>query len=158
LREVHFGGRRAGVTTSDVVHMGTLASGLRPIAEVLAGAPRVYADANLPAGVVSTLRRELGWDVLFVLEHDDLRRAPDAEHYRRARELGRTLITMDRDFLANRRFPLNESPGVVVLFAPGEDGLIRLLARLDREVLRSPGGEPVSIAGRKIQVVPEAAH
>ena len=32
-----------------------------------------------------------GWDVLFVLEHDDLRRAPDIEHFRRARELGRTL-------------------------------------------------------------------
>ncbi len=91
--------------------MGTLASGLRPIAEELAGAPRVYVDANLPAGVVSAMRRELGWDVLFVLEHDDLRRAPDAEHYQRARDLGRTLITLDRDFLDDRRFPLSREPG-----------------------------------------------
>jgi predicted nuclease of predicted toxin-antitoxin system len=135
--------------------MGTLASGLRPIAEELAGAPRVYVDANLPAGTVTAMRRELGWDVLFVMEHDDLRRAPDAEHYRRARDLGRTLITLDRDFLDNRRFPLDESPGVIVMFAPDEHGLIALLARVDREMLRSELGEPLSLGGRKVQVVPE---
>lgn len=135
--------------------MGTLASGLRPIAEELAGAPRVYVDANLPAGAVAAMRRELGWDVLFVIEHDDLRRAPDAEHYRRARDLGRTLITLDRDFLDNRRFPLDESPGVIVMFAPDEDGLISLLTRVDREMLRTGLGEPQSLNGRKIQVVPE---
>ena len=135
--------------------MGTLASGLRPIAEELAGAPRVYVDANLPAGTVLAMRRELGWDVLFVMEHDDLRRAPDAEHYRRARDLGRTLITLDRDFLDNRRFPLDESPGVIVMFAPDEDGLIALLTRVDREMLRTGLGEPLSLNGQKIQVVPE---
>jgi predicted nuclease of predicted toxin-antitoxin system len=135
--------------------MGTLASGLRPIAEELAGAPRVYVDANLPSGVVSAMRRELGWDVLFVLEHDDLRRAPDAEHYQRARDLGRTLITLDLDFLDDRRFPPSDSPGVIVLFAPDESGLVKLLARADREMLRSQTGQPVSFAGRKIQVVPE---
>jgi len=135
--------------------MGTLASGLRPIAEELAGAPRVYVDANLPAGTVLAMRRELGWDVLFVIEHDDLRRAPDAEHYRRARDLGRTLITLDRDFLDNRRFPLDESPGVIVMFAPDEDGLIALLTRVDREMLRTGPGEPLSLNGQKIQVVPE---
>ncbi len=135
--------------------MGTLASGLRPIAEELAGAPRVYVDANLPAGTVSAMRRELGWNVLFVMEHEDLRRAPDAEHYRRARDLGRTLITLDRDFLDNRRFPLDESPGVIVMFAPDEDGLISLLTRVDREMLRTELGEPLSLNGRKIQVVPE---
>ena len=41
---------------------------------------------------------------LFVLEHDDLRRAPDIEHYRLARQLGRTLVTLDRDYLDDRRF------------------------------------------------------
>ena len=135
--------------------MGTLASGLRPIAEELAGAPRVYVDANVPAGAVSAMRRDLGWDVLFVMEHDDLRRATDAEHYRRAREFGRTLITLDRDFLDNRRFPPGESPGVIVMFAPDEQGLISLLERIDRETLRTALGEPLSLDGQKIQVVPE---
>jgi hypothetical protein len=65
------------------------------------------------------------------------------------------LITLDRDFLDDRRFPLSESPGVIVLFAPDESGLLKLLARADREMLRSQTGEPVSLAGRKIQIVPE---
>src|SRR6185503_2377264 len=60
--------QRAKESRDKLPHMGTLASGLRPIAEELAGAPRVYVDANLPAGAVSAMRRELGWDVLFVIE------------------------------------------------------------------------------------------
>jgi hypothetical protein len=135
--------------------MGTLASGLRPIARELIGAPRVYIDANLPHGAVVAMRHELGWDVLFVLEHDDLRRAPDAEHYRRAREFGRTLITLDRDFLNDDKFPMAESPGVLVLFAPDEPALIRLLTYIDKEVLRTTDREPVLLAGRKMRLDPE---
>ena len=137
--------------------MGTLASALRPIAGELAGAPRVYVDANLPYGAVLAMRRDLGWDVLFVLEHEDLRRAPDAEHYRRSREFGRTLITLDRDFLDDRRFPPIDSPGVIVLFAPDEPGLLRLLAYVDREILRAPPADSLPLNGRKIEVVPQAA-
>ena len=73
------------------------------------------------------MRQALGWDVLFVLEHDDLRRAPDVEHFRRARDLGRTLITLDHDFFDDRRFPPLDSPGVIVCSAPDEAGLVRLL-------------------------------
>ena len=118
--------------------MGTLASELRSIAADLAAVPRIYADANLPAGVIAAMRHDLQWDVLFVLEDDDLRRAPDREHYRRARELGRTLITLDRDFFDERDFPLADSPGVVVLSAPDEAGLIRLLG-LPVKFSQTPG-------------------
>jgi len=62
--------------------MGTLASELRPLARDMANVPRVYADANIPNGVVAFMRDVLKWDVFFVLEHDDLRRAPDIYHYR----------------------------------------------------------------------------
>ena len=44
----------------------------------------MYVDANVPAGLVAFMRNRLQWDVLFVIEHDDLRRARDGEHYRRA--------------------------------------------------------------------------
>jgi hypothetical protein len=117
--------------------MKTLASELGPHAERLAGQPRVYVDANMPAGVVAFMRAELAWDVLFVMEHDDLRRAPDADHYRLARQLRRTLITLDRDYLDDRRFPLEESGGVLVLQAPEERGLAAIVKRIDREVFRS---------------------
>lgn len=123
--------------------MGTLAQALQPIAAELAGAPRIYADANLPAGVVSAMRHELGWDVLFVLEHDDLRRARDTEHFRLARELGRTIVTLDHDFADGKRFPPAESPGVIICSASDERSLLRLLRQADRDWLREGGAAPL---------------
>ena len=128
--------------------MGTLSSELGPHVDRIVEAPRVYADANIPNGVVGFMRVKLGWDVLFVLEHDDLRRAPDIHHYRLARQLGRTLLTLDRDYLDDRRFPPAESGGVVVLTAPGEKGLAALLARVDKELLRAGH----SLEGRKLHL------
>ena len=84
--------------------MGTLSSELATHAERLSPRPRIYADANVPAGLVAHMRARLDWDVLFVIEDDDLRRAPDAKHYRLAGQLRRTLITMDRDFGQVMRF------------------------------------------------------
>jgi predicted nuclease of predicted toxin-antitoxin system len=98
--------------------MGTLASELSPHAPGIAGQPRVYVDANMPARLVSLMRTLLKWDVLFVMEHDDLRRAPDRVHFLLARQLHRTLVTLDRDYLDDRKFPPAESPGVLVLTAP----------------------------------------
>jgi hypothetical protein len=95
------------------------------------------------------MRQSLHWDVLFVVEHDDLRRARDGEHYRLARQLRRTLITLDRDYLDDRRFPLDESGGVIVLMAPEERGYVNLLTRLDREVFHT---DPVPLEGRKLHV------
>src|SRR6266513_2811593 len=117
--------------------MGSLSSELRPIAAELADAPRVYVDANLPWGVVTFMRQTLHWDVLFVLEDPELRRAPDREHFRRALELGRTLATLDHDFFDARHFPPELSPGVVVCSAPNEGGLKRLLKEFDATVLRA---------------------
>ncbi len=143
--------------------MGTLASELGGYAERASGQPRVYVDANVPAGLVSFMRQSLRWDVLFVLEHEELRRAPDGEHYRLARQLRRTLITQDRDYLDDRKFPPQQSGGVLVLWAPVEKGLMALLKRVDREVLRrSPVKEgeavdeivelPLPLEGRKLHV------
>jgi hypothetical protein len=105
------------------------------------------------------MRTTLSWDVLFVIEHDDLRRARDGEHYRLARQLRRTLITLDRDYLDDRKFPPERSGGVVVLMAPTQGGFIQLLKRLDREVLRTGiaplpehSEEPLPLEGRKLHV------
>ena len=137
--------------------MGTLWSELAPLADAAAEAPRVYADANVPAGVVGYMRRSLGWDVLSVVEHDDLRRAHDVEHFRLARQLRRTLVTIDRDYLDDRVFPPRESAGVIVLSAPDERGLQRLLARVDHEFFYDGAHEVVALPleGTKLQVFPE---
>ena len=134
--------------------MGTLSEQLRPIATELAAVPRVYADANLPAGVISFMRQELGWDVLFVLEDDRLRRAPDEEHFRLALEFGRTLITLDYDFWDEKRFPMASSPGVIVCSAPDESGLRRLLRHADRSLLRPSASAGLPLRGRKIELTP----
>jgi len=129
--------------------MGTLASELGAHAARIAGQPRVYIDANVPAPLVVYMRNELQWDVLFVMEHDDLRRAPDGAHYRLARELRRTLISFDRDYLDDRRFPPAESGGVLVMTAPEANGYMKLLLRLDAELFQH---EILPLEGRKLHV------
>ncbi len=137
--------------------MGSLASELRPLAAGIASVPRVYVDANVPAGLVGVMRRELHWDVLFVLEHADLRRATDLIHYQQSREFGRTLITLDRDFTDDARFPPERSPGVIVLIAPDERALRRILIDVDREIFRAADAPPRPLEGRKLLLATRAA-
>jgi Domain of unknown function (DUF5615) len=134
--------------------MGTLSSELTPHAQRIASRPRIYADANVPAGIVAHMRIRLQWDVLFVVEEETLRRAPDLKHYRLAQQLGRTLVTMDRDYLDDRRFPPDEGSGVLVINAPDEQQLTLLLERVDRSLFRPDTDAPVALplAGRKLQV------
>jgi hypothetical protein len=138
--------------------MGTLDSELGPFADRLTDRPRVYADANLPAGLVAFMRQRLSWDVFFVLEHDDLRRARDIEHYRMAHKLRRTLVTLDRDYLDDRAFPPREGAGVLVVSAPDEKGLSVLLTRIDRTLFHD--GEvrvPLPLEHRKLYARPDWA-
>lgn len=130
--------------------MRTLASELGPLA-VEFTEPRVYADANIPNGAVAFMRTELGWDVFFVMEHEELRRARDIEHYRLARQLSRTLVTLDRDYEDDRRFPPQEGAGVIVFSVPDERWLRRLLRRADRELFRADGALKLPLEGRKIR-------
>jgi hypothetical protein len=131
--------------------MGTLSSALGPFVEHIVNQPRVYADANMPSGVVGYMREKLGWDVLFVIEHDDLRRARDIEHYRLARQLGRTLVTLDRDYLDDRQFPPEEGAGVIVFCVPDERWLRRLLAKMDRELFRVAEARALPLERRKVE-------
>ena len=130
--------------------MGTLSTALGPHIERIVHEPRVYADANIPSGVVGFMRTTLRWDVLFVLEHDELRRAPDIHHYRLARQLGRTLVTLDRDYTDDRRFPVAESPGVIVFSAPDERWLCKLLQQSDARIFRADAAPRLPLEGRKI--------
>src|SRR5215207_3374751 len=110
--------------SDEAIAVGTLASELAPMA-LRSEAPRVYADANVPNGIVTYMRTRLAWNVLYVMEHDDLRRARDIEHFRLARQLGRTLVTLDRDYLDDRVFPAEEGAGVIVFCVPDERWLRR---------------------------------
>lgn len=131
--------------------MGTLASELAGHADEGSDQPRVYVDANVSATLVGYMRQRLGWDVLYVMEEDDLRRASDVEHFRLARQLRRTLITFDRDFLDDRLFPPAESGGVLILTAPDEGRYRQMVKRLDADVFRRAGGNG---GGREVVPMP----
>jgi hypothetical protein len=107
------------------------------------------------------MRTRLQWDVLFVLEEEGLRRAPDLKHYRLAQQLRRTLVTLDRDYLDDRRFPPAEGSGVLVINGPDERELSSLLERIDRTLFcrgeenderRVTGAAGLPLAGRKLHV------
>jgi len=139
--------------------MGTLASELGGFAEGLTDAPRVYCDANLPVGLIRFMREHLRWDVFFVLEEEDLRRASDIEHFRMAAQLRRTLVTLDRDYLDDEMFPPAEGGGVLVLTAPQQEQFERLLAQVDRVLFRrsadkrsSADSSRLPLLGRKLHV------
>ena len=127
--------------------MGTLPEELAPHAERLTPQPRIYADANVPAGLVAHMRSRLHWDVLFVLEEPELRRASDVKHFQLAQQLRRTLVTMDRDYLDDRKFPPQEGSGVLVIAAPDERGLAALLKRLHAHLFTS---DNLPLDGRKL--------
>lgn len=80
--------------------------------------PRFYADENFPPVAVAILRRRKA-DVLTVQEARQSGH-PDENHAARALRLGRVLITCDRDYLDERKFPLVHCPAIVVCdFGPG---------------------------------------
>ena len=120
--------------------MDTLASRLGAIVDSITDAPRVYCDANLPTGLIRFMRERLRWDVFFVMEEDDLRRASDVEHFRMAAQLRRTLLTLDKDYLDDVRFPPAEGGGVLVLSAPQQEQFERLLKEVDRVLFRPSKG------------------
>lgn len=132
--------------------MGTLFSELGPLRTAQARGPLVYADANVPAPLVAFMREALQWDVLHVVDEPAWRRATDLAHFHRARDLRRTLVTLDHDFLEDRRFPPDESPGVIVLSAPDDRALRKLLAQVDTLLRGHPVVSP--LAGRKLWVCP----
>jgi hypothetical protein len=100
------------------------------------------------------MRTHLQWDVLFVLEDESLRRARDLRHYQLAQQLRRTLVTLDRDYLDDQRFPPEESGGVLVINAPDERQLEALVDRIDRQLFQpdDDGNGAAPLAGQKLQL------
>ena len=86
--------------------------------------PRFYADENFPE-LATAILRAFKADV-FTVQEARLRGHPDENHTAEALRLGRVLITCDRDYLDERRFPLIHCPALVVCdFGRGTTGEIR---------------------------------
>lgn len=137
--------------------MRSLSSALEALRGPCPTRPRVYADANVPAPAIRDMRARFDWDVTHVIDDAAWRRASDVAHYRRARELRRTLVTFDHDYLDERRFPTVLSGGVVVFTVPDAGAFGRLLADLDallRLGERPPGHDDLPLVGRKLHLFP----
>lgn len=85
--------------------------------------PRFYADENFPRQAVLVLR-QMGAKVVTAEEASRIRH-PDDNHAAYALKNGLILLTCDRDFLDNRRFPLIHSPAVFV-FAFGNGTVLEM--------------------------------
>jgi predicted nuclease of predicted toxin-antitoxin system len=74
---------------------------------------RFLVDENLGPFVVGVLR-ELGWNTVSV-EDEGYRGHADESVFALAWREKRILVTKDRDFLDDRRFPEHRNPGVIIL-------------------------------------------
>lgn len=75
---------------------------------------RIYADNNIELALVEFLRKK-NFDVLWVGEISAWKHRDDVFHYNNAMRLERYLLTRDIDFWNDHRFPIQESPGVLII-------------------------------------------
>jgi Domain of unknown function (DUF5615) len=109
---------------------------------------RFVVDESLGIGVAKLLR-DLKWNVTFVGEVG-LSGHSDEDVYAYAGRENRILLTHDRDFLDDRRFPVHRNPGVVVF--PGADGGGAGLVHALRSVIPVMGSYRKAFRRFKIQI------
>jgi predicted nuclease of predicted toxin-antitoxin system len=98
---------------------------------------RFYADENFPRQAV-TLLREIGGRVQ-TAQDAGLAGHPDESHAAYALKRGLVLLTCDRDFLDERRFPLIHCPAIFVFdFGSGTLSEMRQAFRCLASVFRTP--------------------
>ncbi len=76
---------------------------------------KLYADEDISREVVTFLREKAGCNVVHVVDDERLRGRDDTYHYAEAGKRRRTLLTRDERYMDNRAFPLQQSPGVIIL-------------------------------------------
>jgi predicted nuclease of predicted toxin-antitoxin system len=119
---------------------------------------RLYADNNIEQEIVEHLRGKDKMDVLWVRDDPKLRcQQDDSFHYKKARELGRYLLTHDEDFWNDRQYPLRTSPGLIIL--PKNEGAMakhfpQLLLKLMDEY--NPTGEALYLDEIKVRLTWES--
>lgn len=114
---------------------------------------RLYADANIEKDIIEALRKA-NIDVLWVIENNSLRKQKDDMfHYKKAKQLGRYLLTKDEGFWSDRKYLLHESPGVIIVKSQ-EREMGALLVRLLRKLLQdyNPLNEPLYLQGIKVKL------
>ena len=86
--------------------------------QITARRSKFLVDESLGIGVAAILKY-LGYNVKFALDVG-LGHKSDQDVFAYAWREKRLLLTHDKDFLNDRKFPFNRNPGVIVM--PGEEG------------------------------------
>lgn len=84
---------------------------------VLGGKARFLVDQNI--GKLAEILKDLGYDAVSTTDVD-LDGHDDGDVFSAGWRLKRVILTSDRDFLDDRRFPLHRCAGVVVIPNPSE--------------------------------------
>lgn len=121
---------------------------LRYILESIKGRAKFLVDESLGEGVARVMG-ELGRNVKFV-PNVGLGGHSDEDVFAFAWRERRVLLTHDRDFLDDRRFPFNRNPGVIVL--PGGHGTDHALVVALREVMSLMGDFKNLFPNAKIEI------
>ncbi|HDN67962.1 MAG TPA: hypothetical protein ENF86_03310 [Firmicutes bacterium] len=77
---------------------------------------KIYADANIPRIVIEVLRAT-GIPTESAVE-TGLSTHPDENIYQQAKKRRRVLLTMDRDFWDDQKYPLQKGPGIIFVDIP----------------------------------------
>jgi predicted nuclease of predicted toxin-antitoxin system len=99
--------------------------------------------------VAANVIRDAGWNAVFVTDVG-LSGHPDEDLFAFAWREDRILLTHDRDFLDDRRFPPNRNPGLIVL--PGASGSTEVLEIELFRVLTTIGLHRRAYLGYKIHI------
>ena len=97
---------------------------------------RLYADENVPAAVVEAIRSNPSWrrkvTIETAQEAGNANRDDDL-HFQHWRRQGLILVTLDDDFMADRRFPFGDhQPGIITVVGRSPDDVLgNLVAILD---------------------------
>jgi len=114
---------------------------------------RFYADNNIEQSIVKFLRKS-NYDVLWITEIPNLRKQQeDIFHYLKAKKLRRYLLTRDLDFWNDQRFPLKNSPGVVIITTE-DTSIVNYLPMLLRKLINDYNilPEPLYLDGVKLKL------
>ena len=109
---------------------------------------RFLIDESAGEGLARALR-DVGWNAIFVSEVGLVSHA-DEEVFALAWREDRVILTHDRDFLDDRRFPYHRNPGIVVL--PGASGQGTGMIEAVRDVLSIIGRFRDAYRGEKIEI------
>ena len=115
---------------------------------------RLYADNNMEREIVQHLPEYADMDILWVRDHPELaRERDDTFHYQKASEMQRYLLTHDDDFLNDSQFPLQRSPGVIVI-PENAESMAKYLPQLLRKLMRdyNISDETLYLDGIKIKL------